>query len=233
MAAPSHAATDVLSLSTGWEPQGSDGAKSLTRITASGNNGDIVTEKGITETNAGTARYIYTGAEVAFAAAFTAAACWPGRIKNSLIVTGVAIDYSPCAQGKRPIVTFTFRGGPAASDHHYLTALVLPTYTAGGVNVPDLLTITAGDSETTNNQWGLAGTFGEDLNKDGTFLAGELYGGEETINFSTVGLLGSVTSTGWVETQSPSTSCPIRNNVGYNEGNGHTYIRGITRTATT
>jgi hypothetical protein len=232
MAAPAHGATDVLTLGADWEPQGSDGAKSLTRITAGGNDGDIVAEDGITATNAGTARYIYIGEETAFAAACTAAACWPGMVLNSLLITGMAIDYTPCAQGKRPVVTFTFRDGPTSADHHYLTALVLPTSVAGGVTVPDLLTLTAGDSETTNNQWGLAGTFGEDLDKDGEFLAGELYGGEETINLTTVGVPTSVTSTGWVETQAPSTTCPIRSNVGYNEGIGHTYIRKVTRTAT-
>lgn len=236
MPAPVHGATDILSLGADWEPQGSDGSKTDTRITAGGNDGDIVAEKAITETNAGTCRYIYIGAETAFAAAILAAAAWCGMVKNSLLITGIGIDYSPCAQGKRPLVTFTFRDGPTAATHHYLTTLVLPTYAAGGVNVPDILTVVPGTppaaSETTNNQWGLTAQFGEDLDKDGEFLAGETYAGEETLNITTVGIPTSVTSTGWIETQAPSTTCPILSNVGYNEGVGHTYVRKVTRTAT-
>jgi len=232
MAAPVFGASDVLSLGADWEPQGSDGALNLTRATASGNDGDIVAEKGHNTINSGTATYIYIGAETAFAAAILAAAAWVGMVKNSLLITGIGIDYSPCAAGKRPLVAFTFRDGPTTANHHYLTALVLPTYVAVGVNVPDILTITGGDAETTNNQWGLTAQFGEDLDKDGEFLAGETYAGEETLNITTVGIPTSVTSTGWIETQAPSTTCPIRSNVGYNEGIGHTYIRAVIRTAT-
>ena len=236
MAAPVFGASDVLSLGADWEPQGSDGALNLTRATASGNDGDIVAEKGHNTINSGTATYIYIGEEAAFAAAIFTAAAWCGMVKNSLLITGIGIDYSPCAQGKRPLVTFTFRDGPTAATHHYLTALVLPTYAAGGVNVPDILTVVPGTppaaSETTNNQWGLTAQFGEDLDKDGTFLAGETYAGEETLNITTVGVPTSVTSDGWIETQAPSATCPIRSNVGYNEGVGHTYVRKVTRTAT-
>ena len=232
MAAPVFAASDVLSLGADWEPQGSDGAKNLTRATASGNDGDIVAEVGHNTINSGTATYIYIGEETAFAAAILAAAAWVGMVKNSLLITGIGIDYSPCAAGKRPLVAFTFRDGPTSATHHYLTTLVLPTYVAGSVNVPDILTIAGGDAEVTNNQWGLTAQFGEDLDKDGEFLAGETYGGEETLNITTVGVPTSVTSTGWIETQAPSATCPIRSNVGYNEGIGHTYIRAVTRTAT-
>jgi len=229
MANPVFGALNPLNLGADWVPQGSDGGKTLTRATAPGANGDIIAENGHNAINAGTARYIYQGAQAAFAAAITAALAWPGRIVNSLFIQGIGIDWAPCAQGKLPVVAWTFRDGPTTSVLEYKTTLVMPTYVTGGVLVPTLLTVTGGGAEATNCQWGIACPFGDDLNASGNFLAGQGYGGEETINLTMVGVPTSVTSVGWIETAAPSATCPISSNTGYNEGQGHTYIRAVLR----
>lgn len=230
MAAPVFGAADNLSLGADWEPQGSDGGVSQDRATASGNDGDIVAEEDYHAVNSGSTRYIYIGEETAFVAAIEAASAWPGMVLNSLMITGIGIDYAPCAQGKRPVVAFQHRDGPSASTRSYKSATVLPTYVTGAVSVPTILTATAGDAECTNAQWGIAAQFGEDLDKDGAFLAGDCYGGEESLALTWVGIPTSVTSTGWTKTADISTTCPIRSNTGYNEGGTMNFVKKITNT---
>jgi len=229
-AAPTFGAADNLSLGAGWEPQGSDGALAQTRASQGGSTGDIIAETVHNAIHSGSTRYIYTGAETAFAAAIEAATAWPGNVLNSLLITGLAIDYSPCAAGKRPVVTFTHRDGPSASLRQYKTVIVLPTYVAVAVSVPELLTVAGGDAEVVNAQWSIAAQFGEDFDKDGEFLAGAVYQGEETINLTFAGEPTSITSTGWQRTAGISATCPIRLNTGYGAGGGETFVRGVTLT---
>jgi len=231
MAAPVYGAADNLTLGADWEPQGSDGALAQTRATQAGSTGDIIAETTHNPINSGSTRFIYKGAEAAFVAAIEAAAAWPGMVLNSLIITGVAVDYSPCAQGKRPVVTFQHRDGPTESARAYKTTLVLPTYVGGSVKVPDILTVTLGSAETINSQWGIGVQFGEDLDKDGAFLAGEAYQGEETLALTYAGTPTSITSSGWQKTAGISSTCPIRLNGGYGAGGAETFVRAVTLTA--
>jgi hypothetical protein len=231
MSAAVFGASDVLAMSTGWEPQGSDGALAQTHAEQTGSTGDVIAETTHNPVNSGSCRYIYKGDAVAFVAAIEAAAAWPGMVKNSLIILGVAIDYSLCAQGKRPVVAFQYRNGPTASARAYKTTLVLPTYIAGSVKVPDVLTVTLGGAETINAQWGLGCGFGEDLDKDGAFLAGEATKGQETLALTYAGTPTSITSTGWQKTAGISSTCPIRLNTGYGAGGGETFVRAVTLTA--
>lgn len=236
MAAPEFGVSDVLGLGADWEPQGNSPAANTTRATASGSNGDIVAEKGHNSVESGTASYIYIGTETEMIAALVAALALPGQLADSdtLLITGVSVDYTPCAAGKRPVVTFTYRDGPTAAPttpYWYTSALTLPTYVAANIAVPTLLTVTAGDAECQICQWSLQAQFGEDLDKDGEYLAGDCYGGEETLNLTFVGLPTSITSTGWIQTAGPGTNTGANaSNTGYGT-NAYTFVRKVTRSS--
>ena len=233
MAAPVFGVTDVLVLGTGWEPQGSSATSSPTRATASGNDGDVVASTTHNEIESGTATYIYTGILTDFPSAIAAASADVGDVvdTDTLLITGYAIDYSPCAAGKRPTIAFSYRDGPDAASATYVSSLTteLPTYVATTPVVPDLLTVTGGDSETTNAQYALAAQFGEDLDKDGEYLAGETYNGEETISMSFVGDPDSITSTGWDQTGGPGANTGgDLGNTAY-DTNTYTYVAAVIR----
>ena len=233
MAAPVFGVTDVLGLSTGWEPQGASATSAGTRATASGNDGDIVASTVHNEVESGTATYIYTGAETNFPAAIAAASADVGDVvaTNTLLITGYSIDYSPCASGKRPTITFSFRDGPTSATATYVSSLstTLPTYTASTPVVPDPLAVIAGDAETTNAQYGLSAQFGEDLDKDGEYLAGETYAGEETVSMTFVGDPTSITSTGWDQTGGPGAT--VGGDLGNSayDSNTYTFVKAVTR----
>jgi len=152
---------------------------------------------------------------------------------DTLIITGIGIDYAPCAEGKRPLVTFTFRDGPTAAGATYVSALgaALPTYTASTPVVPGLLTMTLGDAEVQTSSFDLTAQFGEDLDKVGDFLVGNAYGAEETLNINTVGIPTSITSTGYDQTNGPgATVGGDQSNTDYNKA-AFTFVKKITRSA--
>jgi len=219
MAAPVIGASDVLALGAGWEPFESSGGGSQQRATAVGAKGDIVAEGAYDAQQTGQVSYHYTGAEVAFVAAFAAATCWPGYLKESkLFILGVGIDYNPCAQGELPLVTFDITNGPTtapATPFWYTTALVLPTYVSANILVPTLFSVTAGDAECNSCQWGIRCSHGRTLNKDGAYLAGRGYGGEETVNLGFVGVPTSITSTGFINTSLAPADIAVRQATGY------------------
>ena len=233
MAAPVFGVTDVLALSTGWEPQGASASSAGTRATAGGNDGDIVASTVHNVVENGTATYIYTGIETNFPAAIAAASADVGDVvnTNTLLISGYSIDYSPCASGQRPTITFSFRDGPTAAVATYISSFTteLPTYVATTPVVPDILTLTAGDAETTNAQYGISAQFGENLDKDGEYLAGENYAGEETLSLTFVGDPTSITSTGWDITSAPgSTVGGDKSNTDYTT-NTYSYVKAVTR----
>lgn len=237
MAAPVFGVTDVLALGADWEPQSNSPADNSTRATASGDDGDIVAETTHNTVESGTASYIYIGLETNFPAAFAADSCDVGDLvdTNTLQITGIAVDYSPCAEGKRPVCTFTYRDGPTsapATPFVYSTDLTstLPTYTAANVVVPSILASTPGDAEIQTTDWSMTAQFGEDLDKDGDYLASQLYQGEETINMQWVGTPTSITSTGWQQTAGPgSNTGEEASNTAYGTAS-YTFVRGVTRT---
>jgi len=237
MTAPAFGVTDVLNLGTGWEPQSNSPSSGYTRATAVGDDGDIVAEVGHHAVENGTATYIYTGESTDFPAALAAAGADVGDLvdTNTLQIIGWSIDYSPCAAGKRPTITFTYRDGPTAdpaTPYVYISALdaALPTYYAANVIVPPILTSTAGTAEIQTSTCALMAQFGEDLDKDGEYLSSNIYGAEETITTQWVGTPTSVTSTGYVVTSSvASNTGEEANNTGYGTSS-YTYVKGITRT---
>jgi hypothetical protein len=233
MAAPAFGATDILSLGADWEPQTSDGAKAPTIVRAGGKDGDILAETSHYPIQSGTATYIYIGAETGFVAALASA--WPGKLvaSDTLIITNVAIDYGPCAQGKRPLVTFSFRDGPtedSPTPFWYVTALTLPTYTAANVVVPQaILAATAGDAECINAQWSLGMELGVDLDKDGAFLASQGYQGIENLTLTWKGTPTSITSTGWLTQTEAASAIANTSNTDYPD-HTYTFTRKVTRT---
>lgn len=234
MSAPVFGAIDDLDLGAGWEPQGGDPADNSTRATTNGPDGDIVAENQHNTIEGGSTNYIYTGAETGFAAALLAATAQPGRLvdTNTLFILSVGIDYSPCAEGKRPLVTFNWRDGPTAAPatpFWYASTIVLPTYVVANVEIPELLTITGGDAELQSADWSLACLLGDDLDKDGDFLAGQGYQGVEIINMQFVGTPTSITSTGWIETSAPGSNAgEVKENTGYGTSS-YSFTRKVTR----
>jgi hypothetical protein len=223
MAAPVFGATDVAGLGADWEPIDSTGNLAATNATAEGGNGDDIAETAHNTIHSGTARYHYTGAEVGFVAALVAADALPGQLvaTDTLMVMGVAIDYSPCARGELPIVTLTLQDGPTAdpaTPFWYTTDLTLPTYVAANIIVPQaILAATLGDAEVVNAQWSLEMQHGRSLDKDGEYLAGQGYAGRENLTLTTKGVPTSITSTGWSQTAGPSTKLATRQNQGYTD----------------
>ena len=231
MAAPVFGVSDVLALGADWEPQSNSPTLAGTRATAAGNDGDIIAETTHNDVESGTASYIYIGAETDFATALAAASADVGDVVDtaSLLVTGWSIDYSPCAAGKRPVITFTYRDGPTAASATYVTAQTCPTYVSATPVVPTILTTTDGDAECQSSSIALSAQFGEDLDKDGEFLAGETYGAEETINLQYVGVPTSITSTGYQQTSGPGTNTGAEaSNTAYGT-NSYTFVKGVTR----
>jgi hypothetical protein len=212
MAAPAFGATDVLSLGADWEPQGYDEATAQARATAAGNEGDIIAESAYNSVKSGTARYIYIGAETTYGAALTGADAHPGKYLSTaaVVVTGVEVDYSPVASGQREVCTFTYRAGPSADCLVYTVALA--TLATKPTAVPDLVTNSdSANSECTSARYSIQAQFGESLDKDGAFLAGTTYGGEETLTLEYVGTPTLVT-TGWIATSDGD----AKSNTGYN-----------------
>ena len=222
MSAPVFGGIDVLNL--GYEVQSSSPGTAPTRATATGSDGDQIASNTHYDKITGTITYIIDVA--------TFAGPWPGQIANTdYIILGVAIDYSPCAAGKRPLVTFTYQNGSAATTpFSYQSVLTLPLYggvTPANVDVPELLTVTGGSSEIQTANWGLTCQIGEDLDKDGELLALQCYNGEETVSMQFVGTPTSITAVGWdlVATPAPGENTT---NTGYGTSS-YNYVRGVTR----
>jgi len=232
MSAPVFGALDVLGLGSDWEPQGSTPSNAPTHAEATGSDGDVIAEKAHRNMETGTAQYIYIGAETGFIAALASA--WPGKLvdTDTLQITTVAIDYAPCAAGQRPMVTFTYRDGPTddpPTPFWYATDLTLPTYVAANVDVPTILTVTAGDAEVQTASWQLDCQVGEDLDKDGEYLASQAYKGQEQISLQFVGTPTSITSTGWIQTAGPGVNTgETKVNTGYGTA-PYTFVRKVTR----
>ena len=233
MSAPAFGVTDILSLGADWEPQSSSPTNAATHAEATGSDGDVVAETTHRNKETGTVSYIYIGAETDVITAVVAANALPGQLVNSAyFITGLGVDYSPCASGQRPMITFTYQDGPTAAPatpFWYTSDLTLPTYVAANVDVPTILSVTAGDAEVQTCQWEVNCQYGEDLDKDGEFLAGQAYKGQEQLTLQFVGTPTSITSTGWQQTGGPGANGgETKSNTGYGTSS-YTFVRAVTR----
>ena len=231
MAAPTFGTTDIFTLGADWEVQSVSPGESSTRATARGNDGDTVASTTHNTKESGTVSAIYIGSETDFAAAFADDSCDVGDVMDSkYLLTGWEVDYAPCADGNRPMVTFDFTDGPTSAGATYVTALTLPTYVASTPVVPEaVLTATAGDAEIQSLKVSLKASYSEDLDASGDFLAGAITNGEETIEMQWVGTPSSITSTGYDEVSAPGTnSGETTSNTAYGTAS-YTFVKGITR----
>ena len=231
MAAPVFGVLDVLNLSTGWEPQSNSPTTASTRATAPGDDGDIAAETIHNAIESGTASYIYTGAGTDFPTVLATAGADVGDVVDtaSLLITGWSIDYSPCAAGKRPVITFTYRDGPVAASATYVSTQTLPTYVATTPIVPSILAGTPGSAEIQASTIALVAQFGDDLTKVGNYLAGATYGGEETITQQWVGTPDVITSTGYLQTSGPGTNTGEEaSGTAYGTAS-YTFVKAVTR----
>jgi hypothetical protein len=236
MAIPVFGGTDVLTLGADWEPIDSTGSESAAHAEAPGDDGDVVAEQRHDIHQTGTIKYHYIGAETGFIAAILAASALPGKlIDSTLQILGVEVDYDPCAQGELPICAFTVTDGPTAdptTPFWYTSDLTLPTYVStANLIVPPILSAVAGDAEIVSCKWGLTCQAGRSKDKDGLYLAGRAYKGQETINHTWRGVPTSITASGWIQTAGVAALVPVRSNAGYNDI-PYTFVRKVTRSTT-
>ena len=226
MGATAFGATDVLSLGADWEAQDSSQSAAPERAEATGANGDKIASSTYAELNSGTVSYIYIGAETAFPAALVAASCGVGQAPNSLLVNQIEIDYAPCAAGKKPVVTFSFRNDITSDSATYVPSLATLTTTA--FTVPDLFANGDADSECTSAKYTIRCEVGQDRGDDGAIIAGQTYHGEEQVDVEYYGT-PTLTTTNWDDVTDPGLA---DSNAGYSTSS-YSFVAGITRATTT
>jgi hypothetical protein len=225
MSATGLGGTDVLDLGADWESQGKNEATNKDRVEATGNDGDCIASIVIGTLKSGTVSYIYIGAETDFASAFDAAGCNAGQAPNSLCVTQIDVDYSPCAEGKKALVTFSYRGDIDSASNTYSPTISLPVNPSG---IPDLLTNSDGDSECTSAKYTIRCDAGQDRGSAGAIIAGATYHGEEQLDLEFYGI-PTLISSGWDGTTDPGES---DSNSQYSTSS-YSFVKGLTRDATT
>lgn len=232
---PVFGAAGVLATDLGadWEAQTQDKSTALAHSEAVGNNGDVVAETGYDSHATGSETYIYIGDATDYGTATTgaldAAGALPGKYQSTaaVTITAVEIDYSPCAQGKRETVTFTYSAGLTADSAVYKPSLTTTLATKQeSTGVPTLFANANTPSKAQSTTYRIECQEGRDLDKDGAYLAGATYKGQETVNTTYIGS-PSLTTTGWIVT---STGGGAKSNTGYD-----TYpvsaVKRIARTA--
>ena len=220
---PVHGITGYLAADLGsdWEPQVGDATENHAHSEAVGNNGDVVGETAYDEHLSGTETYLYIGSATTYGAATTGAldadGCLPGKFLTTaaVVITAVEIDYSPCAQGKRETVKFSWSKGLAADSAVYKCSLTTQLATKQeNVGVPALFANANADSKCQSATYTISAQEGRDLTKAGAYLAGATYKGQESVSATYIGL-PSLTTTGWIVTSAPTTNAGSKSNTGY------------------
>ena len=225
MSATAFGGSDVLTLSTDWESQGKSESASPDRAEATGANGDSIASSTFAELQTGSCPYLYIGAEATFLAALTAASAHVGQAANSLLITQIEIDYSPCAVGKKPIVTFSYRNDITTSSNVFLPTATLTTT---AFTIPDLLANADGDSDCTSAKYTIRCEVGQDRDADGAIIAGATYHGEEQLDLEYYGV-PTLTADGWDDVTDPGTN---DSNSEYSTSS-YSFVKGLSRTTTT
>lgn len=223
---PVFGTNDLLILGADWEVTGQSfgGAGQFARATAVGADGDVVAHNiydGVSSSVgriSGSITAIYKGAETNYALAL--AGFEPGNFESPFMITGVSIDYGPCASGSREVVTFSVSNTAltaASAIFKPTLSTELPTKQES-TGVPNILTKATADSEATGATYALTCQLNSTLGADGNDIAdaGATYGGEETITQSYVGDPGAVTApTGFIVTAKAATAAADKTNQGY------------------
>ncbi len=237
---PVYATGGILATDLGedWEWQSGDVGQAAEHAKAPSSTGDTTAECIHGEHVTGSEKYLYIGTATDYTSATTgaivAAAAMPGRFLTTAnaVILSVEIDYSPCAQGKREVVTFTFSRGIAADDHEYLASLttVLKTKQENDGIPNDLLANANATSKCTAATYAIKCEEGRDLDKVGDYLCGAVYGGEESLNMTHCGVPSLTAGTWMVTTSQVGTGEGSLSNVTYGTFNT-VAVKMITRTA--
>jgi hypothetical protein len=225
---PVFGTSDILSLGADWEVTSVSlgGGGDFAQATAVGNNGDICAHNLHDGVSASIGRYsgsvscIYKGSETNYTAALTN--FLPGNYVANLMITGVTIDYGPCAGGQRETVTFAVTRTSLTAD----SAKFAPSFTTQlvtkqeGTGIPAILTKTGADSEVTGCTYSITCQHASTLGADGNDIAnaGSTFGGMETLAQTYVGDPGTVTlttPTGWLIRKNAVTAAADKSNSGY------------------
>jgi hypothetical protein len=205
-------------LGADWEPQSGDKTTALTHAEAVGNDGDVVAEKGHDSHDMGSETYVYIGSASDYGTATTgaldAAGALPGKFLTTaaVTITSVTIDYGPCASGQRETVTFNYSEGLAADSAVYKPSLTTVLATKQeNAGVPALFTNANTDSKCQTASYTIECQEGRTLDKDGEYLAGSTYKGQESVSATYVGV-PALTTTDWIVT---SLGGGAKSNTGY------------------
>lgn len=213
-------------LGADWEWQGQDGATNADHAEAVGSDGDVVAETTYNSHLSGTETYLYIGDATDYGTATTGAldanGALPGKYlaTAAVAITAVEIDYSPCAEGKRERVTFSYSAGLTADSAVYKPSLTTALATKQeNTGVPTLFTNANADSKVQSTSYKIEAQEGRDLTKAGAYLCGSTFKGQETVNATYIGV-PSLTTTGWqVTTLQTATGTGSKSNTGYDTYN--------------
>ena len=223
MTAPLRGATDIFGLGSDWESQGAAKNETSQRATWTKANGDIGGDDTFGEDEKVTCSYIYIGSATNFGAAFDSAGCNVGEKPGSYLITKISIDYKPCSEGKRPVVTFEGVSGYSGDSNIYKPSLTLPT-TPG--EVPDLVTNSDSSSEVTEADYSITVNYGDDEAANGDIIRGGTYGAEEAVNLKYYGI-PTLATTGWSVTSSSQDDSPKDYST-----SSYALVRGVARVTT-
>jgi hypothetical protein len=226
---PVFGTSDPLTLGADWEVQSVSlgGAGNFSRATAIGANGDAVAHNiydGVSSSVgriSGTITAVYVGAETDYPTALDGFE--PGTYHGSLMITGVTIDYGPCASGQRETVQFAVTNTALTAD----SSIFKPSLSTElatkqeGTGIPSLLTAAGADSEATACTYALTCEIGTVQGADGNDIAAAAtFNGQEVISQSYVGDPGAVTApTGFLVVVKAATAAADKTNTGYDTYN--------------
>jgi hypothetical protein len=225
---PVFGTSDILSLGADWEviSVSPGGGGEFAQATAVGNDGDICAHNLYDGVSASIGRYsgsvacIYKGAETNYTTALTN--FWPGNYAANLMITGITIDYGPCAGGQRETVTFAVtRTSLTADSAKFASSFTTQLVTKQeGTGIPAILTKANADSEVTGCTYSITCQHASTLGADGNDIAnaGATFGGMETVAQTYVGDPGSITlatPSGWLIRKNAITAAADKSNTGY------------------
>lgn len=213
-------------LGADWIWASSDGATSQQVASATNGDGDTFLQQEYDAHSTGSETYHYNGTVGSYNG--TAGACasfLPGKYLSTatVAITGIEIDYNPCASGQRETVKFSWSSGLAADSRVYAMSATLPTKQENN-GVPELGTNANTDSKIQTSTYSISCQEGRSLNATGTRFAGATYAGEETINETHVGLPSMTWPTGFkVSSKQEGAGEAAKSNTGYD-------VRSVTAT---
>lgn len=200
---------DILSLGENWKVLSSEYTIGRNVATAADEYGDVIAAQTHGDIISGRCQAKYFGNVEDFVTLLSDVSL--KRLVGSVVTIGsvkvtlteIAIDYSPCASGQKPVVSFAFRSGQSSASAEYTPTLTLPTFGNSIPHIPELFSNSGADSEPRSVRYTLRANFGQDIDNTGNIIAGATFEGVEEVTMEYVGVPMLVT-TGWLVTAEPS-----------------------------